>query len=114
MSANFVGWAQHVVTHHSLSSSFWFNENDSHPPPYLLTRPRPCDFFLFPKMKLKLKGWCFVQWRDLGQTAGCDGANAKMTSSIPPDHGNPAGISVLTQKGTTSKEMETNKMSISS
>jgi hypothetical protein len=32
-----------------------------------------------------------------------------MTSSSASEHGNPAGITVLTQKGTTSKEMEANK-----
>jgi hypothetical protein len=31
-----------------------------------------------------------------------------MTSSSGSDHGNPAGIAVLMQKGTTSKEMEVN------
>jgi hypothetical protein len=31
-----------------------------------------------------------------------------MTSSSASDHGNPAGIVVLTQKGTTLKEMEAN------
>jgi hypothetical protein len=33
----------------------------------------------------------------------------KVISKRIPDHGNPAGIAVLTQKGTTSKEMEANK-----
>jgi hypothetical protein len=32
-----------------------------------------------------------------------------MTSSSASDHGSPAGIAVLTQRGTTSKEMEANK-----
>jgi hypothetical protein len=32
-----------------------------------------------------------------------------MTSSSAFDHGNPTGIAVLTQKGTTSKEIEVNK-----
>jgi hypothetical protein len=32
-----------------------------------------------------------------------------MTSSSASDHGNPAGIAALMQKGTTSKEMEVNK-----
>jgi len=35
---------------------FGFYEYDSHPPPSLLNKPLPCDFFLFPKMKLRLKG----------------------------------------------------------
>jgi hypothetical protein len=34
-----------------------------------------------------------------------------MTSTSDPGHGNPSGIAVLTQKGTTSKEMKTNKIS---
>jgi hypothetical protein len=32
-----------------------------------------------------------------------------MTSSSASDHGNPAGIAALMQKGTTSKGMEANK-----
>ena len=35
---------------------FGFCEYYSHSPPSLLTGPRPLYFFLFPKMKLKLKG----------------------------------------------------------
>ena len=64
----------------------------------------PCDFFPFPKMKLKLKGllmtalkrsrpYCRMWWR----------CWRHMTSRSASDHGNPAGIAVSMPKGTTLK-----------
>jgi hypothetical protein len=44
---------------------FDFNENDSHPPPSLVTSLAPCDFFLFPKIKLKIKGRRFESTEDI-------------------------------------------------
>jgi hypothetical protein len=46
------------LTRHPLCGSFWLlcTWHDCHPPPSLLNVMRPLWFFLFPKMKLKLKG----------------------------------------------------------
>jgi hypothetical protein len=56
-----------------------------------------------------LKGRCFDSIEKI-QTESQDAMKTltKMTSSSASDHGNPAGIPVSVQKGTTSKGMETN------
>jgi hypothetical protein len=46
----------HRLTLPSSPSSFWRNTNGCHPHPPHSPDMAPCDFFLFPKMKLKLKG----------------------------------------------------------
>jgi hypothetical protein len=48
----------HPLTHHSLFDNFWLPKTLQWfptPPPIRLTSP-PATFFLFPKMKLRLKG----------------------------------------------------------
>jgi hypothetical protein len=94
-------------TRHSLCGSFWLQQKTTvipHPP--YSPDHAPCDFFLFPKMKLKLQGRRFENIENFRTWWRCW---RRMTSSSASDHGNPAGIAILTQKGTTSKEMEANK-----
>jgi hypothetical protein len=65
----------------------------------------PCDFVLFPKMKLNLRGRCFESIEET-QTELQD--VMKMLTQNDFQHGNTARITVLMQKGTTSKEKELN------
>jgi hypothetical protein len=75
---------QHAPTRHSLCGSFWLQQKRQSSPTSLLTRPRPCDFFLFPKMKFKLKVRCFWEhWGHLGLITGCDeDADAKWLTTM--------------------------------
>jgi hypothetical protein len=86
---------------------FDFNENDSHPPPSLLTRPRPVIFSYSRKWNWSSKG--DVLWALKRSRPNRWRCWLKMTSSSAIDHGNPTGIAGLTQNGTASKEMEANK-----
>jgi len=52
-------WRSSSCVTHCVAVFGFYEDDDSHPPPILLTGPRPRKFFLFPKMKLKLKGQHF-------------------------------------------------------
>jgi hypothetical protein len=60
-------------------------------------------------MKLNLKGRRFVSIEEIQAESQDVMMMIMLTLSSASDHGNPVGIAVLTQKGTTSKEMEANK-----
>jgi len=79
-----------------------------HHPPYSPDLA-PAIFFLFLKMKLELKGRHFDSSEEI-QTKSQNllRCRYKMTSSSASDHGNPTGIAVSTQKGTTSMGKEAN------
>ena len=82
---------------------YFQNHNSDSPPPYLPDLA-PCDFFLFPKMKLRLKG------RHFDTTEGIHAETQEVidihlrTSRDAWNHGKHAGIAVYMPKGTTSKE----------
>jgi hypothetical protein len=66
--------------------------------------------FLFPQMRWKLKGTRFKRFEKIqAQSQDVMKILTQIISSSAYDHVNPAGISVLTQKWTTSKEMDANK-----
>jgi hypothetical protein len=74
------------------------------------THPTIQSSLLAPKMKLKLKGRRFestesiqTEWQNVMKTLTQSDFHHSFRSV------NPAGIAMLTQKGTTSKEMEENK-----
>ena len=83
------------ITCHSLCSNLWLLEYSSLPHPPHSPDLTPCNVFLFPKMKLKLKGqrfnsikrsrpYCRMWWRRWHE----------MTSRNASDPGNTAGITV--------------------
>jgi Transposase. len=79
-----------------------------HPPysPDLAT----CDFFLFPKMNLKLKGWLFTALKRSRMNCRMYWRHwHKITSSSACDNVNPAGIALSMQKGTTLNGKEVNR-----
>ena len=99
------------LTRHSLCSSFWRLRIQQSSPilPTHRTSP-PCDFFLFPKMKLKLKRWLLTAlkrsrlyrrmwWRRWHE----------VTYRSASDHGNPAGITFICAKGDYLKGMGANR-----
>jgi hypothetical protein len=88
---------------------FDFNENYSHLPLSLLTRPRPLWCSLISENEIEAQGATYWEHgRDPGRIAG-----RGMTSSSASDHGNPAGIAVLTQKGMLRRRWRRIKISIS-
>jgi len=74
------------LTHRLLCSSFsLLRIQQSSPPPSLLTGHHPLWFFLFPKMKLQLKGRHWQCWRDPDWTAECNGdADTKWLPDVLP------------------------------
>jgi hypothetical protein len=74
-------------------------------PPYLPDLV-PCDFALFPKLKMKLKGRCFETVSDIkGNLKQYSTALRKMTSTVLLKHGKNDGIPVYIPKETILKEM---------
>jgi len=89
---------------------FGFCEYQNHPHPPYSPDPSPCDFFLFPKMKLKLKGdvlTALKRSRPYRRTWWRRWCN--MTSRSASNRGSPAGIDVTMRKGTISKGMGLNR-----
>ena len=90
---------------------FGFYEYDSHSPLSLLTGPRPLWFFSYSRR------WNWSSGGDVLTALKRSRPNRRtwwrrwreMTYSSASDHGNPAGIAVSIQKGTTSNEMEANR-----
>ena len=66
----------------------------------------PCDFFLFPKMKLRVKGRRFDTTKEIhAETQEVIDIHSHLrTSRGSWNHGKHAGIAVYMSKGTTSKE----------
>jgi hypothetical protein len=69
-------------------------------PPY-----SPCDFALFPKLKMKLKGRCFETVSDIQRESQAVLELRKMTSTMLMKRGKNAGIAVYVPKETILKEM---------
>jgi hypothetical protein len=70
----------------------------------LFTWPRPCDVFLFPKMKLRLKGRRFDTTEEIHAESQEVIDTHFRISRDARNHGKHAGIAVYMSKGTTSKE----------
>jgi hypothetical protein len=88
---------------HTFCGSFLASKNViviPHPP--YSSNLAACDFFLLPKMKLKLMGWHFESSKKI---------QTKYTSKSASHHGNPTWTAVSMQKGTTFKGMEVNRNS---
>ena len=99
------------LMHHSCSS-FWLPQRwQSSPHPSYSPDLTPYDFFLLTKMKLKFKEQLLTALKRSRTNHGmwwrcwCE-----MTSSSASDHGNPTGIAVSKQKGTTLKRVEANRI----
>jgi hypothetical protein len=73
------------------------------PHPSYLPDLTPCDFFLFPKMKLPLKGCRFDTIEEI-HAEKQEVINTLRTSRDARNHGKHAGITVYMSNGTTSKE----------
>jgi hypothetical protein len=67
----------------------------------------PCDFFLFPKMKLKLKGRRFDTTGEIQAESQSvlDTLREKRTSRKRSENGGDGGTGVYKRKGTTSRVM---------
>jgi hypothetical protein len=66
----------------------------------------PCDFALFPKLKMKLKGQCFETVSDIqGNRKWYATALRKLTSTVLLKRGKNDGIAVSVPKETVLKEM---------
>jgi hypothetical protein len=97
----------HPPTHHSLFDNSWFpktRQSLNHPTPYLPDLAS-CDFFLFTKMKLRLKGRRFdtigeiqAESQEVLNTLTLENFQGCMESLKD------AGIAVYMPKGTASKE----------
>ena len=74
-----------------------FQKHSSYSPPPYSSDLAPCNFFLFPKVKLRLKGCCF----DMTEVINTH----LRTSRDAWNHGKHAGITVYIPNGTTPKEM---------
>ena len=67
--------------------------------------PAPCDFFLFHKMQLRLKGGRFNTTEEI-HTETQESIDTHFRTSMDAwNHGKHAGIAVYMPKGTTSKEV---------
>jgi hypothetical protein len=90
--------------HTSLVRQFLVSKNTTVIPHPLFARPRTCDFFLFPKMKLRLKGRRFDTIEEI-HAESQEVLNTHLrTSRDAWNHGKNAGIAVYMPKGTTLKE----------
>jgi hypothetical protein len=85
-----------LIDHSFDNSDFQKHYSDS--PPTHSPDLAPCDFFVFPKMKLRLKG------RRFDTTEEIHAETQFRTSRDAWNHGKHAGITVYMPKGTTSKE----------
>jgi hypothetical protein len=70
----------------------------------------PCDFFLFPKMKLKLKGRRFDTIEEIQAESQrvLDSDSKGLTGSVSKNGGD-GGTGVYTREGTTSRVMATDR-----
>ena len=97
------------LTHRFLCSSFWASMTTVIPHPPYLPDLTPCDYFLSWR-------WNWNSWSGILTAVKRSRMNCrtwwrhwcKMTSSSASDRGNPTGIAVSMQKGTTLKGMEAN------
>jgi hypothetical protein len=96
------------LTHHSFFDNSWLPKTlqwfpTPTPTPYSPDLA-PCDFFLFPKMKLRLKGRRFDMTEEMhAETQEVIHIHLR-TSREAWNHGKYAGIAVYMPKGTTWKE----------
>jgi len=93
------------LTHHCCSTIPDFKKHYSDSPPPYSPDLTPCDFFLFPKMKLLLKGRRFGTTEEITQKRKRLSTHSYLrTSRDARNHGKHARIAVYMPKGTTSKE----------
>jgi hypothetical protein len=99
----------HLLTHRSLFDNSWLPKTlQWFPPPPSLPDLARCALFLYPKMKLRLKGRRFDMTEEIHvETQEVIDTHTLRTSRGAWNHGKHAGIAVYIPKGTTSKETET-------
>ena len=95
-----------IPTHTSLVWQFLTSKNITVIPTHHSPDLAPCDFFLFPKMKLQLKGRCFDMTEEIHtETQEVIDTLTFENFQRCMNHGKHAGIAVYMPKGTTLKEM---------